>query len=200
MLILTSFDLFNNLYDFRECKRFPALLVVMLEIFSPSAHTAPPKQHFLIKYVERFAADFIILCCRKKHFYYHKMAEGKKEVKKKLPRLGFWEVWSYPLFFMFSQKPELNVAFAFAFIRVTFQEFMIGGIAAGISKTASAPIERVKLMVQNQDEMIKAGRLTEPYKGMTDCFRRVQTEEGFACVNAFLEFQCQWARRLANTY
>jgi solute carrier family 25 (adenine nucleotide translocator) protein 4/5/6/31 len=56
---------------------------------------------------------------------------------------------------------------------------MIGGIAAGISKTASAPIERVKLMVQNQDEMIKQGRLAAPYKGMTDCFRRVQVEEGF---------------------
>lgn len=57
---------------------------------------------------------------------------------------------------------------------------MIGGIAAGISKTASAPIERVKLMVQNQDEMIKAGRLASPYKGMTDCFSRVYHEEGFA--------------------
>lgn len=70
--------------------------------------------------------------------------------KKKLPKLGFWE------------------------------EFMIGGIAAGVSKTASAPIERVKLMVQNQDEMIKAGRLAAPYKGMSDCFRRVYVEEGFS--------------------
>ena len=45
-----------------------------------------------------------------------------------------------------------------------FEEFMLGGVAAGISKTASAPIERVKLLVQNQDEMIKAGRLATPYK------------------------------------
>lgn len=55
---------------------------------------------------------------------------------------------------------------------------MIGGVAAGISKTASAPIERVKLMVQNQDEMIKAGRLAKPYSGAVDCFRRVYAEEG----------------------
>lgn len=59
-----------------------------------------------------------------------------------------------------------------------YEDFMIGGVSAGISKTAAAPIERVKLLVQNQDEMIKQGRLKEPYKGMVDCFRRVYTEEG----------------------
>lgn len=59
------------------------------------------------------------------------------------------------------------------------EDFMLGGVAAAVSKTASAPIERIKLLVQNQDEMIKAGRLSEPYKGVTDCFRRVIAEEGF---------------------
>lgn len=44
------------------------------------------------------------------------------------------------------------------------EDFLLGGVAAGISKTASAPIERIKLLVQNQDEMIKSGRLSEPYK------------------------------------
>jgi len=56
--------------------------------------------------------------------------------------------------------------------------FAIGGTAAGISKTVAAPIERVKLMVQNQDEMIKQGRLATPYKGVIDCFRRTMAEEG----------------------
>jgi len=60
------------------------------------------------------------------------------------------------------------------------EEFMIGGIAAGVSKTASAPIERVKLLVQNQDEMMNQGRLTEPYKGVMDCFRKVHSQEGVA--------------------
>ncbi|KAF9583877.1 ADP/ATP carrier protein, partial [Lunasporangiospora selenospora] len=41
-----------------------------------------------------------------------------------------------------------------------------------------APIERIKLLLQNQDEMLKTGRLTTPYKGIADCFRRVIAEEG----------------------
>jgi len=59
-----------------------------------------------------------------------------------------------------------------------YEDFLLGGVAAAISKTASAPIERIKLLVQNQDEMIKQGRLTTPYKGVIDCFRRVIAEEG----------------------
>jgi len=55
---------------------------------------------------------------------------------------------------------------------------MLAGVAAGVSKTAAAPIERVKLLVQNQGEMLKSGRLKEPYKGIIDCGRRVLTEEG----------------------
>jgi len=47
-----------------------------------------------------------------------------------------------------------------------------------ISKTAAAPIERVKLMVQNQDEMLKSGRLDRPYTGVIDCTKRILTEEG----------------------
>jgi solute carrier family 25 (adenine nucleotide translocator) protein 4/5/6/31 len=59
-----------------------------------------------------------------------------------------------------------------------YEDFMLGGVAAGISKTVAAPIERVKLLIQNQDEMIKQGRLSEPYKGVVDCFKRVMAEEG----------------------
>jgi len=58
-------------------------------------------------------------------------------------------------------------------------DFSMGGVSAAISKTAAAPIERVKLLIQNQDEMMKSGRLTTPYKGIADCFKRVITEEGF---------------------
>jgi hypothetical protein len=36
-------------------------------------------------------------------------------------------------------------------------DFLMGGVSAGVSKTAAAPIERVKLLIQNQDEMIKQG-------------------------------------------
>jgi len=48
------------------------------------------------------------------------------------------------------------------------ENFMLSGVAAGVSKTAAAPIERVKLLVQNQDEMIKQGRLDKPYNGVID--------------------------------
>ena len=55
---------------------------------------------------------------------------------------------------------------------------MMGGTAAAISKTAAAPIERVKLMIQNQGAMLDAGRLDRPYTGITDCFKRTYVEEG----------------------
>src|SRR5690606_27583271 len=70
-----------------------------------------------------------------------------------------------------------------------YEDFMLGGVAAGISKTVAAPIERVKLLVQNQDEMIKAGRLSSPYKGVVDCTRRVMAEEGVISL---------WRGNLAN--
>lgn len=57
-------------------------------------------------------------------------------------------------------------------------DFLMGGVSAAVSKTAAAPIERVKLLIQNQDEMIKQGRLAEPYKGIGDCFKRVIADEG----------------------
>ncbi|KAI9102446.1 mitochondrial carrier domain-containing protein [Phlyctochytrium arcticum] len=57
-------------------------------------------------------------------------------------------------------------------------DFLMGGVSAAVSKTAAAPIERVKLLIQNQDEMIKQGRLASPYKGIGDCFSRVIKEEG----------------------
>jgi len=55
---------------------------------------------------------------------------------------------------------------------------MLAGVAAGVSKTFAAPIERIKLLVQNQDEMIKQGRLDKPYKGVIDCTSRVLKTEG----------------------
>jgi len=58
------------------------------------------------------------------------------------------------------------------------ENFALSGAAAVISKTVAAPIERVKLMIQNQDEMLKTGALKERYKGPLDCFRRVIAEEG----------------------
>jgi solute carrier family 25 (adenine nucleotide translocator) protein 4/5/6/31 len=46
------------------------------------------------------------------------------------------------------------------------------GTAAAVSKTSAAPIERVKLLVQNQGELLKQGRLERGYTGVTDCITR----------------------------
>ena len=54
----------------------------------------------------------------------------------------------------------------------------MGGVAAVVSKTAAAPIERVKLLLQNEGELIKRGHLHRPYAGVSDCFRSVLREEG----------------------
>ncbi|KAH7549261.1 hypothetical protein JRO89_XS13G0005900 [Xanthoceras sorbifolium] len=57
-------------------------------------------------------------------------------------------------------------------------DFVMGGVAAVMAKSAAAPIERVKLLLQNQGEMIKRGQLKRPYMGIGDCFKRVLREEG----------------------
>jgi len=57
-------------------------------------------------------------------------------------------------------------------------DFLMGGISAAVSKTAAAPIERVKLLIQNQDEMIKSGRLDKRYAGIMECFSRTAKDEG----------------------
>ena len=63
--------------------------------------------------------------------------------------------------------------------KLTFAEnFCLSGAAAIIAKTAAAPIERVKLLVQNQNEMLKAGRLDKPYTGVIDCTMRTFRSEG----------------------
>ncbi len=54
----------------------------------------------------------------------------------------------------------------------------MGGVSAAVSKTAAAPIERVKLLIQNQDEMLKQGRLSKKYDGIGECFKRTFKDEG----------------------
>ncbi|KAH6812352.1 ADP/ATP carrier 2 [Perilla frutescens var. frutescens] len=77
---------------------------------------------------------------------------------------------------VFAQAPSEKGFAGFAI------DFLMGGVSAAVSKTAAAPIERVKLLIQNQDEMIKTGRLAEPYKGIGDCFGRTIKEEGFGSL------------------
>merc|ERR1711937_191647 len=70
-----------------------------------------------------------------------------------------------------------------------YEDFMLRGVAETASKTVAAPIERVKLLLQRQDEMIKQGTLDRPYAGVIDCVKRTWASEGM------LSF---WRGNLAN--
>jgi solute carrier family 25 (adenine nucleotide translocator) protein 4/5/6/31 len=58
-------------------------------------------------------------------------------------------------------------------------DFAAGGISGAVAKTATAPIERVKLIIQTQDAnpKIKSGEVIR-YTGIADCFKRVASEQG----------------------
>merc|ERR1712196_86247 len=60
-------------------------------------------------------------------------------------------------------------------------DFALGGVSGAIAKTCTAPIERVKLMIQTQDANPKiiSGEVPR-YTGILDCFRRVHSEQGLA--------------------
>lgn len=59
------------------------------------------------------------------------------------------------------------------------KDFAAGGISAAVSKTAVAPIERVKLLLQVQ-HISKQISADKQYKGMIDCFVRIPKEQGVA--------------------
>ena len=58
-------------------------------------------------------------------------------------------------------------------------DFAAGGISGAVAKTATAPIERVKLIIQTQDSnpLIRSGEVKR-YTGIANCFSRVASEQG----------------------
>lgn len=63
--------------------------------------------------------------------------------------------------------------------KLNFHEsFFISGIVACFSKTVAAPLERVKLLIQNQDEMLKRGTIDKKYEGISECVSRTYKTEG----------------------
>ena len=69
------------------------------------------------------------------------------------------------------------------------ENFILSGIAAVGGKTAAAPLERIKLLIQNEKEMIKSERLNISYASPMECFKRVLNEEGVISL---------WRGNLAN--
>jgi len=59
-------------------------------------------------------------------------------------------------------------------------DFLAGGVSGAIAKTCTAPIERVKLIIQTQDAnpRIMSGEIPR-YTGIVNCFTRVGSEQGF---------------------
>jgi len=68
------------------------------------------------------------------------------------------------------------------------KDFVAGGVSAAISKTAVAPIERVKLLLQVQ-HVSKQISADQRYKGIIDCFVRIPKEQGMLAF---------WRGNLAN--
>lgn len=68
--------------------------------------------------------------------------------------------------------------------------FLAGGVSGAVAKTTTAPIERVKLLIQTQDANPKiiSGEVKR-YSGIVDCFVRVSKEQG---IKAF------WRGNLTN--
>lgn len=75
-------------------------------------------------------------------------------------------------------------------VQAILLDWAAGGTAAAISKTAVAPIERVKLLLQTQDAnpRIASGEIAR-YTGVINCFTRVANEQGFWTL---------WRGNLAN--
>jgi solute carrier family 25 (adenine nucleotide translocator) protein 4/5/6/31 len=68
--------------------------------------------------------------------------------------------------------------------------FLAGGVSGAVAKTCTAPIERVKLLIQTQDANPKiiSGEVAR-YTGIVDCFTRIAKEQG---IGAF------WRGNLTN--
>merc|ERR1711934_354523 len=60
-------------------------------------------------------------------------------------------------------------------------DVLAGGVSGAIAKTCTAPIERVKLIIQTQDAnpLIMSGEIPR-YTGIMNCFTRVGAEQGLA--------------------
>jgi len=69
-------------------------------------------------------------------------------------------------------------------------DFLAGGVSGSIAKTCTAPIERVKLIIQTQDAnpRIISGEIPR-YTGIVNCFSRIASEQG---IGAF------WRGNLVN--
>jgi len=70
---------------------------------------------------------------------------------------------------LLTRKPQ-NLSFV--------ESFILSGALTCLSKTLEAPLERLKLLLQNQNELIRQGILTSEYSGVKDCLTKTFRSEG----------------------
>jgi solute carrier family 25 (adenine nucleotide translocator) protein 4/5/6/31 len=64
-------------------------------------------------------------------------------------------------------------------VKLSFiEDFLLSGTAAVTSKTIAAPIERLKMIKQNEDELVRKGILERPFKSVVEAFSWVTKNEG----------------------
>jgi solute carrier family 25 (adenine nucleotide translocator) protein 4/5/6/31 len=65
-------------------------------------------------------------------------------------------------------------------VKLNFMEdFLLSGTAAVTSKTLAAPIERLKMVKQNEDELVKRGTIERPFKSIVECAQWLIKNEGY---------------------
>jgi solute carrier family 25 (adenine nucleotide translocator) protein 4/5/6/31 len=89
-----------------------------------------------------------------------------------------------------AQAPKEQGVFAKMGVPQVVTDLVIGGSIGALAKTAMAPVERVKLLLQTMDSNpdVISGKV-QPYKGIGDCLSRVAKEQG---IKAF------WRGNLVN--
>lgn len=123
---------------------------------------------------------FCVASCGLRHFQRAQNfpSPAKKYINETIPALlVFFPFFSFSRF-VSQSSPLQSIQSIMAADNSFLVDFLMGGVSAAVSKTAAAPIERVKLLIQNQDEMIKQGRLARKYDGILECFKRTAAEEG----------------------
>lgn len=62
---------------------------------------------------------------------------------------------------------------------MSFGSGILGGFSYAIGKTLSAPCARCKILLQSENELLRQGTLSAPFKGVDDVIRRTISTGGF---------------------
>merc|ERR1711937_548747 len=80
-----------------------------------------------------------------------------------------------------SRSSDITILNAMAHMKDFMVDFALGGVSGAVAKTLTAPIERIKLVIQTQDAnpKIRSGEVPR-YTGIMNCGQRILSEQGMA--------------------